>query len=375
MYGKIIREFAPNEKNNRNSEATFLKLKNGDIMCAYARYGDQGSGDHCKADIYAVVSDDQGESFGKEFLILSCEEVGGDNVMSPAFIRLKNDAMGLFYLKKNIEKESGICNCVPYLAISEDEGKTWSEHIRCIEEDGYFVLVNDRVVGLENGRLIMPIAKHEMVNGRVSIGIVYMYVSDDDGRTWRETSGGIKLQGVGKNPDLPEWHLSQNDSSLEPGVVQFKDGKIWCFIRTMLERQYECFSEDNGETWSTPYPSSFTSQRSPMSARRLSNGKTIVLWNPVPTYNGSSRSVDGVWTGGRTPLTCVLLDENRKRITNFVNLETEQKAGFCYTAIHEIDDGDVLLAYCAGGVPDGTCLARLRVRKLYKSELEKLIIS
>lgn len=375
MYGKIVREFAPNAKNNRNSEGTFVKLKNGDILCGYARYRDAGSGDHATADIYGVVSSDGGESFGKEFLLLACEDANADNVMSPSLMRLKSGALALFHLRKNISKEDNLYNCIPYLSISYDEGKTWSEHIRCTDEDGYFVLNNDRIVELKSGRLIMPVAKHDIVNWKVSISrAVHMYASDDDGKTWKKIAGDIKMQGVGKNPDLPEHHLSQNDSCLEPGVVQLEDGRIWCFFRTMLERQYECFSDDNGETWSVPYPSNYTSQRSPMSVKKLSDGKMIAIWNPVPTYNGSSRSVDGVWTGGRTPLTCVLLDENRKRITNFTNLETEKKAGFCYTAIHETDDGDVLLAYCAGGVPDGTCLARLRIRKLYKADLDKMII-
>lgn len=371
MYGKIIRDLAPNEQNRRNSEGTFIKLKNGDIMFAYARYGAEGSGDHCQADIYAIVSNDSGETFGKEFLLLSCAEVKAKNVMGPSLIRLNDGALGLMHIRKH---QDGVnVYCIPFLSISYDEGKTWSEHIRCIEEDGYFCFNNDRIIRTKSGRLLLPIAKHALIEGRVSLGTAYMYASDDDGRTWKRISDEIKMQGVGKNPDLPEMHLSQNDSCLEPGVVQLDDGRIWCYIRTMMERQYECFSDDDGETWTTPYPSNYTSQRSPMSVRKLSDGKYIVLWNPVPTYNGSSRSVDGVWTGGRTPLTCVILDENRKRLTDYIDLENDKRAGYCYTAIFETDEGDVLLGYCAGAVCDGTCLARLRMRKLYKSDLERMI--
>ena len=47
-----------------------------------------------------------------------------------------------------------------------------------------------------------------------------------------------------------------------------------------------------------------------------------------------------------------------------VAIETDDKRGFCYVAIHEIDDGTILLAYCAGGEEDGCTLNRLRIRKI-----------
>ena len=49
-------------------------------------------------------------------------------------------------------------------------------------------------------------------------------------------------------------------------------------------------------------------------------------------------------------------------------LEYDEGSGFCYTAIHETETGDILLAYCAGGKGDKNCLSRLRVRKIAKDE-------
>lgn len=64
----------------------------------------------------------------------------------------------------------------------------------------------------------------------------------------------------------------------------------------------------------------------------------------------------------------VILDEDGKRISNYVKIEIDEKSGYCYCAIYETDEGDILLGYCAGAVSDGSCLARVRIRKIYKSD-------
>ena len=144
---------------------------------------------------------------------------------------------------------------------------------------------------------------------------------------------------------------------------------IWCYIRTILGRQYEMLSADDGQTWTVPSPSRFTSPDSPLCAKKLSDDRLFVVWNPIPKYNGSSAVMDGVWTGGRKQLNFAVLDEDAKNFLLSETLEYDEGSGFCYTAIHETQEGDILLAYCAGGKGDKNCLSRLRVRKLYKESL------
>lgn len=67
MIGNFICDLAPNNLNNRNSEGAFIKLKNGDLMFAYTRYRGEGFDDHFAADLYAMLSKDDGESFGAPF--------------------------------------------------------------------------------------------------------------------------------------------------------------------------------------------------------------------------------------------------------------------------------------------------------------------
>ena len=58
---------------------------------------------------------------------------------------------------------------------------------------GYYVVNNDRVVKLSDGRIIVPSAFHRngYSTGRtnpyvdLTTGVVIFFISDDDGNTWR----------------------------------------------------------------------------------------------------------------------------------------------------------------------------------------------
>lgn len=364
MIGKIICDIAPSDRNNRNSEGAFIKLKNGDLMFAYTAYRGDGCKDHSTADLYAILSKDEGETFGSPFLLFSCEDVEADNIMSVSLMRMKNGDLGLFYLRKHNE----VHHCIPYLARSSDEGKSWHKHIRCIDEDSHYVLNNDRVISLQNGRLLMPVAKHEYKDGVFLPGIVLIYASDDDGESWHRISNEIKLDfKIEKRKEFDSLR-----SCMEPGVVQMENGTIWGYIRTKLGSQYETFSYDDGASWTKLQPSPFTSPPSPMCVKRLKNGTLFTVWNPIPLYNGRTQEITAPHTGARTPLVFAILNQDGEFISEYTVLEADEKAGFCYCAIYETEGGDILLGYCAGGEKDGACLNRIRIRKIYKSELKEM---
>ena len=117
-------------------------------------------------------------------------------------------------------------------------------------------------------------------------------------------------------------------------------------------------------------PSAFTSPQSPISMKRLSGGETLYVWNPVPLWNGKSQNVRGIWTGARSPLCAALWSGDK--IPSGREIENDTCRGYAYTAIHELADGSVLLAYCAGGPEDGGMLNRLRIKKLRQSEIATL---
>lgn len=198
--------------------------------------------------------------------------------------------------------------CIPYMAISSDDGKTWSKHIRCIKDDGYFVLNNDRIIVLNNGRIIMPVAKYSFENGCFMPGNVYIYASDDDGETWYLLSHEIAIN----SHKIVRENFNSIYNAMEPGVVQLENKNIWCYIRTDLGRQYETFSADSGCTWNIPVPSPFTAPDSPMCVKKLANGNLFAVWNPIPIYSGKTTLVQDTRTGARTPSVCSVLDKKRK---------------------------------------------------------------
>ena len=359
MINKIIRDFTPDGDNNRNSEGAFITLKNGNILFAYSRYGGDGCEDGSSADIYASISTDNGESFGEPFELIPRHLLNADTLMSVSFLRMANDDVGMFFLAK-----TEVVNCRSFFMRSADEGKTWSEPMLCTENEGYFVVNNDRIIRTPEGRILIPVAKHGTIcetdeKGRKSVegiepGVLYIFTSDDDGKSWYKLSEGTTIP----------YSEGCTTGVQEPALLQLKDGRIRCFMRNDSGRQYESYSSDNGKTWSNPVPSRFTSAESPLSVKRLKNGKIVAFWNPIPIYNGRAEEVNGVWTGARTPLVMAQSLDDGKNFSEPVAIETDDKRGFCYVAIHETDDGTILLAYCAGGEEDGCTLNRLRIRKI-----------
>ena len=360
MNSRIICDLAPTADNNRNSEGAFLERKDGSILFVYSRYGNEGHSDGAAADLYGMVSEDQGETFGEPFLLLKHQTVQADNVMSVSLMRMENGDMGLFYLKKT---EGNQCCC--YLIRSSDEGISWGESVRCIPERGYFVVNNDRVIRCKSGRLLIAAAYHpseakqdedgKWVLKSTGPGVLKLFASDDDGRSWRTL------------PVEKEIPVSRGCKTgvQEPGLLQLADGSIWCFIRTDAGRQYEAFGDENGENWSQPLPSSFTSALSPLSAKRLKDGRLMAVWNPVPGYNGRQAGPEGFWNPGRTPLAVAFSADEGQSWSKPEPIEEDKQSGYCYTAIYETADGGVLLGYCAGGPADKCLLNRLRIRKLY----------
>ncbi len=276
------------------------------------------------------------------------------NVMSVSLLRMQNGDIGLFYCLRFSWHDLRM-----YVRRSPDEGRTWSAPVRCMPAADYHVVNNDRVIRLASGRLLIPAALHRRLNddneytARDWRGIVVCFLSDDDGRTWREASNYCTLPNPHTRSGLQE-----------PGVIELPTGVLWGWARTDLGRQYEFFSSDGGETWSDPRPSQFTSPVSPLSIKRLpGTRRMLAVWNPIPNYQ--TRPLEKP-AGDRTPLVGAvgegvlattwgapfLVDENNR-----------DHEGYSYTAIHFTDNA-VLLAYCAGGRVDKHRLNRLRIRKI-----------
>lgn len=321
LLAAIVLDLPPSTGNPRNTEGSFIRLKNGHILYAYSKFEGDNTADHTAAHIAARTSTDGGRTWTTQDQVLVPND-GGLNVMSVSFLRLRSGEIALFTLRKN-----SMLDCRPILRLSRDEGKTWSAPRPAFTDPGYFVLNNDRAVQLKSGRLLLPVALHKnetddpkRFNGR---GIAMAYLSDDKGKTWRRS------KSILENPASP-------NGFQEPGIVQLRDGRLLMFLRTSLGSQYFSYSKDGGDTWTEPVPSPLRSPLSPASIKRIpKTGHLFAVWNDTQS------SV-------RTPLTVAISKDEGITWQHAKTIETDPTGWYCYTAIAFIDNR-VLLGYISGG--------------------------
>ena len=342
----LVHRIDPTSGYPRNSEGAFVTLKDGTILFAYSQfYG--GSGDHSQARIAAITSKDNGMTWSGEPITI-VENIGGFNVMSVSFLRLQSGKIALFYLIKN-----NLHDLKPVVQLSADEGVSWTEPVIIIDAVGYFVMNNDRVIQLQNGRLIAPVAFHRPIyrDGEQSAdwrGIAIWYLSDDEGLTWHESDLWWALP-------VPE----RNTGIQEPGVVELSDGSIFSWARTNAGVQYGFRSFDQGTTFSAPEPTSLVSPVSPASIKRIPGQSGL-----LGIYNDHSGRFPFA-EKRRNPLVAAVSEDGGVTWPVAKTIESNLDGHYCYTAIHFVGDA-VLLAYCAGfySNPDMGPLKPLRIRRM-----------
>ncbi|MCF0235089.1 MAG: exo-alpha-sialidase [Thermoguttaceae bacterium] len=158
----VVLELPSREGNPRNSEGDFIRLEDGEILFVYTKYIDASDDDLAVSRLVSRISYDDGDSWSEEDEIVfeDVDEVA--NVMSVSLARLRDNTIALFYL---INASPG--DCRPFVRYSFDEGRKWTPPREIIREPSYNVVNNDRVIQLDDGRLILPVARHAFLGGDV----------------------------------------------------------------------------------------------------------------------------------------------------------------------------------------------------------------
>ncbi len=342
----LAHQILPGPDNPRNSEGDFVTLKDGRILFVYSRYTGNSTSDHAPAYLAGRYSGDGGKTWSNEDRLI-VEREGDMNVMSVSLLRLQDGRIALWYLKKNSETD-----CKPLLRLSADEGETWSAPIACItDKNGYFVLNNNRVIQLKNGRLLMAVALHRPEDGKwTAQATLYSYYSDDSGATWKPGAA------VPNTTDI----ITQ-----EPGLVELKDGRIMMLIRASGGKQQLSYSGDKGVTWSHIEESAIYSPISPATVTRIpKTGDLLLVWN-------NNKKTDPAWHGGaRTPLTVAVSRDEGKTWEHIRNIEADPDGWYCYIAVH-FTKKEILLGYCAGSQSQKTHLSVTNITRINQKWLYK----
>ncbi len=337
MEKHLVYNLPNSNESGRNSEGSFLRAPNGDILFAYSHYISDSSSDDAPCDIAMIRSVDEGESWSEPVTIARASDFGVTNIMSVSGMTLKDGSICFFFIvKEDADGSSWLGR-----TISAD-----GEHFatsRCGAKNvqrGYYVFNNDRFIRLSDGRIATTAAKYNCANTieenrsclwTERFATPVCFVSDDEGESFTATKARIAVPG----------RLAQEYGMEEPGIIELPGGVIWLWARTTLCYQYQCYSFDGMNTFTPPEPSVFTSPRSPMEIYRTSDGDLWAVYNPVPHYNGCSHKPHT----GRTPFVLQRSRDNGQTWGSLYVLEDDPNSNFCYPAMIETKDGSLLCSY------------------------------
>jgi predicted neuraminidase len=151
--------------------------------------------------------------------------------------------------------------------VSTDDGVTWGP-VRTLfpATDRGGIFVRQPVVVLPTGRWLLPIFHCVTVPGRRWVGDAdtsAVMISDDAGATWREVA-------------VPE-----STGCVHMSVVPVGDRLTAFFRSRWADAVYQSWSDDDGETWTTPAPTELPNNNSSIQATALSDGRLAMVLNPV----------------------------------------------------------------------------------------------
>ena len=356
MKVRLIHQLPPESNNPRNSEGAFIRGKEGEILFAYSRYTGESCHDHAACDIALIVSHDEGESWSEPSIIAPASCFGTKNVMSVSSLTGQNGEICFYFLIKENNFTTTLGR-----AVSTDGKNFVCERCGADFPPAYYVINNDRLVRLENGRILAPAAfiTAEQNEEHTKGGPVYPYVttllySDKDGKSFSRVDWGYTINNYCSDRGLQE-----------PGIIEREDGSLFCWMRTGVGCQYESVSSGDVNSFSQPMCGRFTSPASPMQMKSF-DGITYAIYNPIPNYNGRINQ-KGSW--GRTPFVIrKSLDGENFGVLNVI--EDDESRGYCYPALFKTNDGNLLVGYCRGDATDGNTLCRLGISKIDISSIE-----
>lgn len=262
-----------------------------------------------------AVSSDRGRSWSDVFTVQ--ENLWGRNVKHPNLIRLKNNDLLLTFTAWESEDRRNI-----YMKRSTDEAETWGE-IEQISAPGWYCTNNDHIVRLSTGRILLP--SHGGPGFRFVKGNPlhsFVFISDDEGKTWRLSADTMTAPGRGAH---------------EPSVVELKDGRLLCMLRTTQGCVYKSFSDDQGDHWTRPVPTDFPAPDAPPLIRRIpGGGDLLMIWNNIRSNRNRPR----------IPLTASVSTDEGETWGPFMDIDQRPDHDAAYAAVLFLDD-EALITYYA----------------------------
>ena len=217
-----------------------------------------------------------------------------------SFLRLQDGRLA-FLAHRHVQNLYG--GGLPVLAFSTDDGVTWTPPQLVGDPEGVWYVMNDRLIQMRSGRLVVPVAHMPKglgtYEGDRNLGVCFF--SDDGGASWRRSRAPADL--------------ADGRGMAEPCVAEVAPGRLVMLARTGSGSHHRSWSADGGDTWSVPEPTTLEAGCSPLTLRTLPDGRLILFYNHAAPLSGNaffprtplcySVSVDGGITWGEP----VLIDD------------------------------------------------------------------
>lgn len=267
---------------------TMIELDNGDLLCAWFAGSFEGS-----ADISIVCSRlPKGAPKWDEPIVLSRDPERSEQ--NPSLFAAPNGEIWAMYTAQlaRIEgKDNMQFTSVVRRQISFDGAHTWQAPEVMFPQRGSFC--RQPIQSLSNGRWIFSTWQcSDSASGLAADPTVFQ-VSEDHGRTWRPVA------------------MPNSNGRVHANVVELGSGKLIAFMRSRFaDNIYSSRSDDFGDHWTSPEPTTLPNNNASISAILLASGRIAIAYNPTRAAIPGSGAA--VWPGLRCPVAVALSEDAGK---------------------------------------------------------------
>ncbi|WP_439234280.1 sialidase family protein [Lonepinella koalarum] len=310
----------------QNHASNLFELPNGDLLCTWFGGTQEGVAD---ISIYLARLEKDSKQWSTP------QKLSDDPTRSeqnPILFLAPDNVLWLLWTAQiSGNQDTAIVRCRK----SNDFGVTWGNIETLLDQAGTFV--RQPIVVLNNGDWLLPVFYCVVEPGEKWVGnndYSAVKISSDLGKTWRDV---IVPNSVG---------------CVHMNITLAKNGSLIALFRSRwADHIYRSVSDDNGNTWSDPVPTTLPNNNSSIQVTTLSNGDLALVFNNSSQLDATERRTslyDEIEDESADDK--VVMNQTKHGKTAFwgaprapMSLAISQDSGLTWQVVKNLDEGD---GYC-----------------------------